>query len=160
MTSGKILTAYYSYSGNTRKIAQEIHKKVGGVTVEIEVVTAYPASYDDVVAQAKKEIAEDYEPPIKTNVQNISEYDVIFIGSPVWWYTIAPPVVAFLSEHDLSGKTVVPFVTHGGGGQANSFRNVAKFTPNSKVLEGIEFYGSSCTDKETSDWLNKIRVKN
>lgn len=154
----KILVAYYSYSGNTRKVAQEIHKKVGGDIFEIQVVNAYPTGYNDVVEQAKKELADGYKPPLKGSVKNINEYDVIFIGSPVWWYTMAPPVVTFLSEHNLSGKTVVPFVTHGGGGQANSFKNVAKLVPNSKVLDGIEFYGNLCTDKEISDWLKKIGI--
>lgn len=154
----KILVAYYSYSGNTRKAAQEIYKKVGGDIFEIQVVNAYPAGYNDVVAQAKKELAEDFKPRIRENVKNIDEYDVIFVGSPVWWHTIAPPVTTFLSEHNLSGKTVVPFVTHGGGGRANSFNNVAKLAPNSKVLEGIEFYSDRYTDKEISDWLNKIGI--
>lgn len=112
----KTLIAYYSWSGNTRKAAEAIQAAAGGDLFEIQTAQPYPEAYRALTEQAKKEIAEGYRPALKSRVPDMSQYDVIFIGSPNWWGTIAPAVSTFLSEYDLSGKTVVPFVTHGGGG--------------------------------------------
>ncbi|HOQ51880.1 MAG TPA: flavodoxin, partial [Candidatus Atribacteria bacterium] len=114
---GNILIAYYSRSGNTRKLAQLIHQKVGGTVHEIQPEIPYPASYNATVEQAKKEIQAGFRPPLKTKIEHIEAYDTIFLGSPNWWSTIAPPVATFLEENDLSGKTIIPFCTHGGGGR-------------------------------------------
>ena len=137
----KVLVVYYSWSGNTREIASRIQKATGGDIVEIQPTVPYPSDYDTVVKQAKQEIESGYKPAVKTKIDKIKSYDVIFVGSPIWWGTIAPPVATFLSEHDLSGKTVVPFVTHGGGGQGRSFDDIAKLCPQSTVLNGIAFSG-------------------
>jgi len=109
--SDKDLIVYYSWSGNTAKIARLIERKIGGNLIEIEIEDAYPSSYNDVVEQAKKEIRKGYKPSIKTEIYNIESYNRIFIGSPNWWSTIAPPVATFLSKYDLSEKTVLPFLT-------------------------------------------------
>ena len=111
-----VLVAYFSRSGNTRKIANLIHQEVGGTLYEIQPQVPYPNSYDAVVDQAKKEIQAGYKPALQSTLDHIESYDTIFVGSPNWWSTIAPPVTTFLSEYDLSGKTIVPFCTHGGGG--------------------------------------------
>jgi len=137
----KILVAYYSWSGNTREIASQIQKATGGDIVEIQPVVPYSSDYDTVTKQAKQEIESGYKPALKTKIDNINSYDVVFIGSPIWWGTIAPPVATFLSEYDLSGKTVVPFVTHGGGGQGRSFDDIAKLCPQSTILNGIDVFG-------------------
>jgi len=103
---------YFSRSGNTREIANQIHERVGGDIFEIQPEEPYPSNYDAVVKQAKQELESGYKPKLKAKIENIESYDVIFVGSPIWWGTIPAPVVTFLSEYDLSGKTIVPFCTH------------------------------------------------
>jgi flavodoxin len=139
----KVLVAFFSHSGNTREIANQIHEKVGGDIFEIKPETAYPASYDSVVEQAKKGIQTGYCPALKTKIKNIENYDTVFVGTPNWWSTIAPPIATFLKSYDLSSKTVVPFCTHGGGGFGHIERDVVKLCPNSTVRSGLAVYESS-----------------
>jgi flavodoxin len=157
----KVLVVYYSKSGNTGEIAKHIQKETNADIFEIETVTPYPDDYNTATKQAKEEISRGYKPPIKNKVSNISEYDIIFVGSPNWWSTIAPPVSTFLSEHDLSEKTVVPFCTHGGSGISKCASDTAKLAPNSTVLEAAAFSGYRAKDaqKEVADWIKKIGVK-
>jgi flavodoxin len=156
----KIVVAYYSHSGNTREMAALIANATGGDIFEIVPAKSYPSDYNAVVEQAKKEINENYRPPLKGKLENIADYDVIFIGSPNWWSTIAPPIATFLSQHDLSGKTVIPFCTHGSGGQANLFKDIAKLCPDATVLAGLPVRGSSVksSNDDVLKWLRKIGV--
>ncbi|MPM00981.1 hypothetical protein SDC9_47218 [bioreactor metagenome] len=158
--SHKSLIAYFTHSGNTRKIAGCIHNEMGGAIFDIEPETPYPNSYNAVVAQAKKEIQAGHKPALKANTDDIDPYDIIFIGSPNWWHTMAPPVATFLSSHDWSGKTVVPFCTHGGGGQENVLRDIARLCPQAAILGGFEVYGggSGDTQAKISAWLRRIGV--
>ncbi|MDR1195056.1 MAG: NAD(P)H-dependent oxidoreductase [Endomicrobium sp.] len=157
----KVLVVYYSKSGNTREIAKHIQNETNADIFEIETVTPYPEDYNTATKQAKEEINRGYKPPIKNKVSNIDEYDIIFVGSPNWWSTIAPPVSTFLSEHNLSGKTVVPFCTHGGSGISKCASDTAKLAPDSTVLEAAAFsgYGAKNARKEVADWIKKIGVK-
>ncbi len=153
-----ILIAYYSRSGNTRKLAQLIHQKVGGTVHEIQPEVPYPASYNATVEQAKKEIQAGFRPPLKTKIEHIEAYDTIFLGSPNWWSTIAPPVATFLEENDLSGKTIIPFCTHGGGGRGRIEKDIAKLCPQSTVMPVFAIYGSGGRDVESqvSAWLESL----
>lgn len=111
----KLLIVYYSWSnGNTENIAKMLQKETGGDLARIDTVVPYEGSYDDVVSQGQDEVNRGYEPEIKPLNVNISDYDVIAIGTPTWWYTMAPAVRTFLHENDFTGKTVVPFMTNGG----------------------------------------------
>ncbi len=111
----KLLIVYYSWSnGNTENIAKMLQKETGGDLARIDTVVPYEGSYDDVVSQGQDEVNRGYEPEIKPLNVNIADYDVIAIGTPTWWYTMAPAVRTFLHENDFSGKTVVPFMTNGG----------------------------------------------
>lgn len=136
--SVKILVVYYSHGGNTRTIANYIHEAVEGDIVKIETVNPYPDNYDEHLAQARKEVAENYLPPLKTTVENIADYDVVFVGYPIWVETAAPPIASFLASHDLKGKTVVPFCTSGTSSAAASYHLVASYCPESTTLEGIQ----------------------
>ena len=122
--NAKILVAYYSYSGNTKEVAEAIHEKVGGDLFEIKTEGSYPEEYRPMTVQAKKEIEDGWRPKLTTSVTDISKYDVVFLGSPNWWGTITPQVSSFLENYDLSGKTVIPFITHGGGGVQNTVRDM------------------------------------
>lgn len=152
----KILVVYYSHSGNTKEAANKIHKKTGGDIFEIKTSHKYPSVYKEHTQQAKKEIADGFKPELTTKVENIKKYDVIFVGTPIWWGTMAPPVLSFLSEYDLSGKTIIPFCTHGGGGQARTFGEMAKAAPKSTFLKGAEISGNTATQGEIDKWLKEI----
>lgn len=111
----KLLIVYYSWSnGNTENIAKMLQKETGGDLARIDTVVPYEGSYDDVVSQGQDEVNRGYEPEIKPLNVNIADYDVIAIGTPTWWYTMAPAVRTFLHENDFAGKTVVLFMTNGG----------------------------------------------
>jgi len=153
-----ILIAYFSRSGNTRKIAHLIQQKMGGTLHEIQVKVPYPGAYNAVVEQAKKEIQAGYKPALRSTLDHVEAYDTVFVGSPNWWSTIAPPVATFLAEHDLSGKTIVPFCTHGGGGLGRVAQDIAKLCPRSTVLSSFSVYGSGSGDvrAEVVAWLRKV----
>ena len=111
----KVLIAYYSWSnGNTERIAKMLQKEIGGDLAKIDTVVPYSGSYDDVVNQGQEEVNRGYEPEIKPLDTNVADYDVIAIGTPTWWYTMAPAVATFMHEQDFSGKVVIPFMTNGG----------------------------------------------
>jgi flavodoxin len=95
---------------------------------------------------------------LKTKIDHVEAYDTIFVGSPNWWDTIAPPVATFLSENDLSGKTIVPFCTHGGGGLGSISEDIAELCPQSTMLNSFEIYGSGGRDAQArvSAWLSKV----
>lgn len=154
----KILIAFFSHSGNTRKIALEIKEKVGGDILELRPSNPYPREYNKVVSQAKSEIKIDYTPELISFDNDIQMYDIVFIGSPNWWNTVAPPVKSFLRQHDLSGKIVIPFCTHGGGGQGSIFSDIAKECNNSTVKKGFVIYGNdgSKAEKMITDWLDDL----
>lgn len=156
----KILVAYFSHSGNTREIANQIHKIVGGDIFEIQSVKPYPKDYNSVVKQARQELDSGYKPELKTKVDTIKSYDVIFIGYPNWWSTIPAPVKTFLSEYDLSGKTVVPFCTHGGGGLGRSVADISKLCPKSTLLDSFAILGANAktSQSDVSEWLRKIKI--
>ena len=111
----KIVIVYYSWSnGNTERIAKLLQKEIGGDIVRIDTITPYEGSYDDVVNQGQEEVQRGYEPEIKPLGVYISDYDVIAVGTPTWWYTMAPAVRTFLHTESFADKTVIPFMTNAG----------------------------------------------
>jgi flavodoxin len=156
--AGQNLIVYYSRTGNTRKIADLIQQEVGGTIHEIEPETPYPGSYDATVDQAKREIQAGYKPALRSDLDSVEAYDTVFVGSPNWWNTIAPPVATFLSQHDLSGKRIVPFCTHGGGGLGRVAQDIARLCPESTVLRSFYTYGRGGVDAQArvSAWLGQI----
>lgn len=153
MQKPEILTVYYSYSGNTRTVAEAIHSYVGGDIFEIKAKGAYPSEYRAMVNQAKQEIQSGYRPELVSFVPDISKYEVIFIGSPNWWGTITPQLSSFLEKHDLAGKTVIPFVTHGGGGAQRTFTDLAAQCKGCKVVQnGWAGYGGETSG--LTEWLD------
>jgi flavodoxin len=159
-TSKKILVVYFSHSGNTRVIAEQIKEATGADIFEIQPLKEYPKDYDSVVAQAKIEVNANYKPALKTEVSNIGKYDTIFVGSPNWWGTIAPPVATFLSSYNFEGKTIIPFITHEGSAMGNSVSDIKKLCPKSTVLDGLAIRGSYVKDAKNDiiKWLQKIKI--
>lgn len=152
----RILVAYYSHSGTTKKVAEQIKLTVGGDLFEIKEVDPYPRDYNAVVKQAKQEIANGFRPEIKGIVPNINNYDMVIVGSPNWWSTIAPPMATFLSQANSSGRTIAPFITHGGGGLNRTISDIRKLCPGSNVLEGFDANRSV----QLSAWLESLHITN
>lgn len=151
----KILVAYFSHSGNTRVIANQIHDRVGGDIFEIKTVDSYPQDYEAVKAVAMKELNEGSRPALATHVDNIDSYDVVFVGYPIWWGTMPMPVESFLTGYNFSGKTIVPFSTHEGSGLGSSVRDIKALCPQSTVREGLAIQGGSVNtaQNQVSSWL-------
>jgi flavodoxin len=158
--TNKILVAYFSHSGNTREIANQIHKSVGGDIFEIQSVKPYPHDYDAVVQQARQELDSGYIPALKTKFENIKSYDLVFIGYPNWCSTVPAPIRTFLSEYDFSGKTIVPFCTHEGSSLGRSATDISKLCPKSTLLEGVAIRGRDVktAQNKVSEWLRKIKI--
>ncbi len=155
----KVLIAYFSHSfGNTRQIAHMIQKETGGDIFEIKPKTPYTKVHKDVVAQARKEIDAGFKPKLVAMPEKLDEYDVIFVGTPNWWNTMAPPVATFLSNHDFSGKTLVPFTTHGGSGLGRYPEDMKKLCPKANFLEGETFSRNSIPDSgdAVAKWIKRI----
>lgn len=157
----KVLVVYYSRSGNTRYMANQIHDMVGGDIVELQTVNPYPDEYRATTEQARRELDSGYKPPLTTEIKNLASYDVIFVGSPCWWGTYAAPVKTFLSDADFSGKTLVPFITHGGSGLGRAPADMAKLCPGATLLEGLAVRGDSVktAQKDVESWLRKIGMR-
>lgn len=111
----KMLIVVYSWTnGNTRAIADQLQKATGADIEQIETVKPYPKDYDETVSQAHREVEAGYKPEIRPLQHNLKDYDVIAVGTPTWWYTMAPAVKTFLEDNDFTGKTVIPFMTNAG----------------------------------------------
>lgn len=156
----KMLVAYFSQSGNTEEVANQIKKMSGADIFQIIPAKPYPNEYQAIVDQAKKEINEGYQPVLKTQPDDLKQYDVIFVGSPCWWGTIAPPVATFLANNDLAGKTIVPFMTHEGSRMGHSVADIKKLCPNSTVLEGLPIRGSQAKEasRDIMAWLKGMKM--
>lgn len=175
MSPKKILIVYLSRTNNTKAIAEIIQKNTGGTLVALELVTPYPENYKATVQQVVKENEEGYLPPLKTTIDSIQNYDVVFIGFPTWDMQMPPPMKSFLHQYDLSGKTVIPFNTNAGYGVGSGFETVKELCPNSKVLKGFSTTGGIERDgiyfvmkdkklkeaeAEVKQWLQEIKVNN
>ena len=139
--SEDILIVYLSRTGNTEVVAEIIRDEVGGDMVELELETPYPEDYDAIVAQVARENEMGTLPPLKTEIENMQDYETVFIGFPTWGMQLPPPMKSFLNEYDLSGKTVIPFNTNGGYGLGSSIRQVEELCPDSKIPESFSVRG-------------------
>lgn len=132
----KTLVIYYSQTSNTKAVAQEIATKLGADLEEIVPVELYDGDFQATVERGKKELDEGNYPEIQPLKLNVADYEVVFVGYPVWFGTYAPPIFTFLEQVDLSGKKVVPFCTFGSGGLESSMKDLAKAEPKAEILPG------------------------
>lgn len=123
------LVVYFSRSGNTRVIAGVIQRSLGTDLFEIEPATPYPEDYFQTVAQASAERQRDIKPALKHSPGDVAPYQTVYLGFPVWGTTVPPVVRTFLSQHDFTGKTLIPFITHGGYGAGDSESVLARLAP-------------------------------
>ncbi len=151
--------AYFSRTSNTREIASQIHESIGGDIFEIVTVDTYPRGCNEVVEQAKQELEKGYRSELKTIVKNIESYDVLFIGYPIWRGTTPMAVATFLSEYDLSGKTIVRFCKHEGSGLARSVKDITKLCPKSTILDGIAVWGRDAKTAQTRYQNGYVNLK-
>lgn len=129
----KLLIVYYSWSnGNTERIAKELQSVAGGDLLKIDTAVPYSGSYDEVVDQGQREVNRGYEPELKPLTVNPADYDVIAVGTPTWWYTMAPAVNTFFHGQDFTGKTVIPFMTNGGW-PGHVIKDMKKACPGAKT---------------------------
>lgn len=159
-TERKILVAYFSHSGNTQIVANQIHERAGGDIFRIITVKKYPADYNQVVEMAKQEFADKAVPQLSTQIPDLDRYQVVFIGYPIWWGTIPRAVTAFLSQYSFTGKTIIPFCTHEGSGLGISEKDITKLCPNSTILEGLAIRGSNAktAQKDVAAWLKRLKI--
>ncbi len=157
---GKILVAYFSRSGNTRVIAGQIQRALRTRIFEILSVTPYPDDYEQTVEQARQERDRSYEPPLKSLVPDLGSVETLFLGFPIWGETAPPVIRSFLSNHDLSGKTLIPFITHGGYGLGNSLAVVARHAPRARILTGLTMEADQerRTLTTVTEWLGKVAI--
>lgn len=169
----EILIVYLSRTKNTKAVAEIIHKNVGGDLVALELQNPYPENYRATVDQVSRELETGFLPPLKTKIENIEKYKVIFLGFPTWSMTLPPPMKSFLKQYNLKGKIIIPFNTNAGYGFGSSFQTVKALCPNSKITEGYSTKGGVERDgvlfvmkgdkavavkDEVQNWLQKIGI--
>lgn len=153
----KALVVYFSWGGNTRTAANEIAEITRGKVFELQLATPYTRDREEIEEVAKREVRDGVQPKLKTLPENLEQYDVIYVGSPCWFATIAPPVATFLATSNLDGKTIVPFMTHGGSRMGKSISDIKRLAPKAKVTEGLPISESRVTQSkdEITAWLKK-----
>jgi flavodoxin len=156
--AGKTLVAYLTRSGNTRVIAGTLQRTLGADLFEIRPVRPYPEDYEQHVAQATRERDSGFEPPLAGKVDNIAAYGTIFLGFPIWGETAPPPIRSFLKAHDLRGKALRPFITHGGYGVGSSPAVLASHATGAAIEEPfvMEADQERRTLNQVRDWLGQF----
>lgn len=160
----KLLIVYYSWSnGNTERIAKKLQSVAGGDLLKIDTAVPYSGSYNDVVNQGQEEVERGYEPELKPIDVNWADYDVIAVGTPTWWYTMAPAVKTFFHQQDWNGKTVVPFMTNGGW-PGHVIKDMKAACPGAKTecAKEIRFDSNGGDHLETSEaeidsWAQQVK---
>lgn len=172
-TDGKILVAYFSWAdnavldedvdavtspsviapGNVEELAGWVQEETGGELFSIRVKDPYPSDWDDCLERANEERGDDARPELEENVENLDDYDTVYLGYPNWWYGVPMPLLSFLEENDLSGKQVYLFCSHGTGGLANSVEIITDALPDAEISDNI----FDCYEEDASSSENDIK---
>lgn len=147
----KTLVAYFTYSGNAKKVAEEVADIAGADLFEIKRETPYSADYQACVDEARKELQENARPELAGKVEDMSQYDTLILGFPNWCKTCPMPVLSFLEAYDLSGKNIYAFVTNGGGGCGNSTDDIKKSAARANVTDAVN--GNNLSYSQIREWL-------
>lgn len=157
--SARVLVACFSRTGNTLVVAGQICRAVGGELFEIEPAAPYPLDYAQTVEQARRETASGHRPALKAGVARMASYDTVFLGFPIWGMTAPPVIRAFLAKHDFAGKTLIPFITHGGYGAGDSQAVLAAHAPRARLRDAA-FVMQDTQEKQTLErvtgWLEQV----
>lgn len=177
-TDGKVLVAYFTWPetngvdassgasrviangkvyGNTEYIAGIIAEATGGDLFAIQTERSYPGSHGELVDEAKREAEAKERPRLVTHIENLKDYDVIFVGYPNWWYDMPMAIYTFFEEYDLGGKTVIPFCTHGGSRFSRSVETISEMEKNARVVSGPSVAGRDVPNARQTvrNWLEK-----
>lgn len=160
-TGSRTLVVYFSRSGNTRVVAGLIHRTLNTDLFEIRPASPYPEDYLETVEQARQERDSGYEPPLAAGISDIQQYDTVLLGFPIWGETTPPIIRSFLSAHNLAGKTLIPFITHGGYGLGNSLSVVEQHAPKARIVKGFVMQADQerQTMNSVNSWLNEAKLK-
>ena len=155
----KSIIIYYSYGGNTKRIANLIHDKKGYDMVEIKPVVPYTNDYQKLVDEEENKMHQEEVVEIEPIHVDLNGYDRVILGTPVWWYTMTPPIRTFLKNNDLSGKVIVPFATNGGW-LGRAFDDIKKYAPNSEIVNELSIKFNEDTlaisESELNDWIERL----
>lgn len=154
----KVLVVYFSETGNTQKLAKLISDEVGGDFRRIETVKPYPTG-QELFDYTKNERDNDARPELKDLEVNIDDYDVVFVGYPIWWYTLPMPIYTFFDKYDFDNKIIVPFNTHEGSGDGGTYSTIKNWEKNAKVLDGLAIRGGDMESNQTTrirNWLKGL----
>lgn len=155
------LIVYFSYTNNTRTIANKIKEKLNCDILEIKTVIPYSEDYQSVVDDEQNSEASNYLPEIQDINIDLDKYDEIILGTPVWWYRPVPAIRTFLTQNDLSGKNIKPFATNAGW-IGKTFKEIKSLCPNSKVEDELNIIFESYSDKlvtsgkEIDKWIDLL----
>ncbi|MFQ7265329.1 MAG: flavodoxin [Paraprevotella clara] len=154
----KILITYFSWGGNTQHLAEEIANMTDGTLFRIETVNPYPTDYNECTEVAREELDNGVRPELSSTVDNLNDYDVVFVGCPVWWHTAPMAVWSFLesSEYDFSDKIIVPFCTYASTYREETLAKIVELTPGSRHLQGFGTTGRNTGGVES--WLRTIHI--
>lgn len=160
--NGRVLIAFFSWGGNTRGIAQEIQRQTGADIFEITLVEPYSSDYNTVLMEAQRDQHHQARPELAEHVENMDDYDVILLGYPNWWASIPMPIASFLESYDFTGKTIIPFCSHGGGRFGQSLTAIAKLAPDANMGIGlaINYSGGSSMPGNVTAWLGANGIEN
>lgn len=159
-TKDNVLIVYFSWGGNTRGIAEEIQKQTGADLFEITLVHPYSDNYNTVLDEAQRDQNKQARPELASHVEDMDKYGTIILGYPNWWASIPMPIASFLEEYDFSGKTIIPFCSHGGGRFGQSLTAIAKLAPDAEMGDAlsIHYSGGSSLDDDVKKWLVKNEI--
>lgn len=148
--------------GSTEYIASLIQKNTRGDLVHLETVKDYPRSHDELIEYGEKQQQSGVRPELKSLNVNLSEYNTIFIGYPIWWYHMPMAIYGFLEKNDLSGKTIIPFTTHGGSSFSGSIQEIIRIQPKANVIKtGLSVSRTHVSDdsvpEEVSSWIKYLK---
>ena len=178
-TSGNILVAYFSWAdnailaddvdavaspsvippGNVQQLAGWVQEETGGDLFPIQVTEPYSSDWDECLDRANQELRDDARPELEESVENLSDYDTVFLGYPNWWYGVPMPLLTFLEENDLSGKQVYLFCSHGTGGLAGSVEIITEAAPDAEISDNIfDCYeeDASSSREEIQSWVSEV----
>ncbi|MCI8378826.1 MAG: hypothetical protein HFH72_09945 [Lachnospiraceae bacterium] len=158
LDSGKILIAYFTRSGNAETLADRIQEKTRGTKFRIETVKTYPQDYSGVYDEAMKEQQENARPELKTRVDNMAEYDTVFVGYPIWHGDTPMTVLTFLESYDFTGKKVIPFCSSGSSRPETSFSSVRASAAGAEILDGFWTRGADVANAadEINQWIDGL----
>ncbi|MGN0681071.1 MAG: flavodoxin [Candidatus Fimisoma sp.] len=157
-TSASIQVYDGEVTGNTGVMAQMISQATGGELFSIRTVDPYPDNYNDTVDAGQEEKNNGIHPELSTHIENLNQYDTIFIGFPNWWYGMPMVMYTFFDEYDFSGKTIIPFCTSGGSGFSDAVSEIREMEPDATVLEGLHIGASGVSDAQetVAEWVDEL----